>query len=284
MKPLNPLMAALLAASSAAFLLPRTTYADDAASGNCLAKIKDEADPRNAMTCLVATQGDAFKDIGERLADFIQGKDFKGRGYLTDGLRKDAKLLPAALDEAKKWPEKNKDKPADVAILYFVIGPGDKGLPAWTQLSPSLTKMKDLKTTLRQRLEISLAGAQWTAKRRIPQSGAADAVDAFLVDASSRAYTVFNDTRTPAELKLSVDLNDVTGVTAPTVGDSRKGALDTTGAGFGFNDLYINGAVVQDVWGTKDDGFRRISMKMYTVKQADGSLQNMIGIVDITPG
>ncbi|MDE2511907.1 MAG: hypothetical protein KGL74_12365, partial [Elusimicrobia bacterium] len=170
------------------------------------------------------------------------------------------------------------------AILYFVIGPGDKGLPAWTQLSPSLTKMKDLKTTLRQRLEISLAGAQWTAKKRIPQSGAADAVDAFLVDASSRAYTVFNDTRTPAELKLSVDLNDVTGVTAPTVDGSRKGALDTTGAGFGFNDLYINGAVVQDVWGTKDDGFRRISMKMYTVKQADGSLQNMIGIVDITPG
>ncbi|MFI5346930.1 MAG: hypothetical protein ACHQ51_11205 [Elusimicrobiota bacterium] len=298
MKPLNPLMAALLVASSASFVLPRNASANGllphpataspdastASTAGCLDKIKDETDPRNAMTCLVATQEGAAKDIGERFAAFIQGKDFKGRGYLTDKLRQDAKLLPLAVAEAKNWPEKNKNKPTDVAILYLVLGPGDGGYPAWTAASPVLTKTKDLKTTLRQRLEIALASAQWTSKKKIPQSGVADAVDSFLIDASSRAYTVFGDTRTTAELKISIDVNDVTSPVAPTVGDSRHNALDTSGAGFGYNDLYVNGAVVQDVWGSKDDGFRRISMKMYTIKQADGSLQNMIGIVDITPG
>lgn len=292
MKPLNPIMAALLAASSAAFALPGTAHANEAA-GNCLEKIKDETDPRNAMTCLVANEPGANKDIGARFAEFVQGKDSKGRSYLTDDLRKSKTLMPAVVKEAQDWPEKNKATPGWAAILYFVIGPGSSASPAWVQKAPVLAKLDKAdqsKSKLRERLEIFLADAKWTGDRRISLSKTDRAVDNFLIEASSYAYKVFIDTRTQAEIKISIDGNNTTEPEPPVVGGgARKNPLDSSGAGFGFNDLYgPPGAIVQDVWGTHDDGYRRISMKMYTIKitQADGTeaLQNMIGIVDITPG
>lgn len=322
MKPLNPLMAAVLAASSAAFMLPGTAFsyfvtdcsnggpncvpvqpagalpvptskiadASPAAAltGDCLKTIKTETDPRNAMTCLVATQAGATKDIGARFAEFLQAKDFKGRGYLTPKLRKDKTLLPAVIKEAQDWPEKNKKDPAAIAILYIVVGPGSAGTPAWVATSPALAESltSDTNTKLSRRLAISLAGARWTDKNQISQSGAANAVDAFFLDAANRAYTVFQDTRTESEATGSVEQNKPTDGNPPEVGGgTRKNPLDSSGAGFSFDDMYGKpGAVVEDVWGDKDDGYRRISMKMYTVKQDDGSLKTMVGIVDITPG
>lgn len=286
MKPLNPIMAALLAASSATFALPRTASANAGAADKCLEKIKDETDPRNAMVCLVATQPNAAKDIGARFGEFLQAKDFKGRGYLTSKLRKDKTLLPAVIKEAQDWPGKNMDRPGWAAILYFVIGPGAAPAPAWVATSPLLTKTFASNTKLSRRLAISLAAAHWTDTNQISQSGAANAVDAFFLDASSRAYTVFRDTRTENEAKGSIDQNNTTETLPPEVGGgTRKNPLDSSGAGFSFEDMYGKPwAVVQDVWGAKDDGYRRISMKMYTVKQDDGGLKSMVGIVDITPG
>src|SRR4051794_39500083 len=110
MKPLNPIMAALLAASSASFALPGTAVAKEpAAAANATAKAakaktaaqkaaaaKAIADAKAAaakpgdaghaqavkdlnfvlprLIELVDRNADARKDIGERLAKFIQGK------------------------------------------------------------------------------------------------------------------------------------------------------------------------------------------------------------------
>ena len=54
-------------------------------------------------------------------------------------------------------------------------------------------------------------------------------------------------------------------------------------AGFAFDDLYRRGAKVARVYTPTDEGYRLLSMKIYTTKQGAGALQSMIGIVDITP-
>lgn len=315
MKPLNPIMAALLAASSASFALPGTAVAKEpAAAANATAKAakaktaaqkaaaaKAIADAKAAaakpgdaghaqavkdlnfvlprLIELVDRNADARKDIGERLAKFIQGKS-AGQQYLTDGLLKDETLLKAAVAVAKEWPEKSKDKSGKVAALYFVIGPETDQLPAWAP-----AEFKDrFKPGMEWgvRLAAVLTSVHWSDSRRVAQQDAANGTVAFLNDAADRAQKIVDDTRTKEEAAGSVEDNNVTATQPPVVG--RPNPLDTTGSGFGFNDLYgPPGAIVQKVYGAGDDGYRTLSMKMYTIMK-DGKMQNFIGIVDITAG
>lgn len=81
-------------------------------------------------------------------------------------------------------------------------------------------------------------------------------------------------------------LSDVRAPAAPTfapVSYASEGS-STGGTAFDFDGLYRRGAVVAYVWGPVDinSGYREISMKLYSIKQSDGSLLSMIGIVDIT--
>jgi hypothetical protein len=74
---------------------------------------------------------------------------------------------------------------------------------------------------------------------------------------------------------------------AQTVADETSAASSSsliTGASFGFDELYKTGAEVADVYGPGDQGYRTLSMKVYTIRDTDGNLINQIGIVDITPG
>lgn len=276
MKPLKPVMAALLAASSAAFALPGIAFADDAAHAQAV-KDKDLLVPR--YIDVIGRTPEARKGVGERLAKFVQGRE-PGKQYLTDGLLKDEKLLKSVLAVVKKWPEENKDKPGKVAKLYYVIGPEGADLPKW---SPAEAKGK-FKPGLEWsgRLAEALKSAGWSDKKQVAQTDAANAIVAFLNDAADWAQKVLDDARTKEEGAGSVDRNDTTGAVVPTTGGPRKNPLDASGAGFGFDDLYRTGAVTGKVYGPKDDGFRELSMKIYTVRNDDGTMQNMIGIVDIT--
>lgn len=277
MNPLKPIMAALLAASS--FALPGTALASDAAPDAAhLQAVRDINVVLPRLIDILGHDAQARKDVGERLAKFVQGTGGDSQ-YFTDGLLKDKTLLPAAVAAAKDWPEKNKDKPGGIAALYFVVGPDALPLPSWAP--PEFGDKFKPGLEWGGRLRDALKSAHWSDSSRVAQSDAANGTIAFLNDAAARAQKILDDVRTKKEVGDSADANDTTGTTPPIV----RNPLDSTGAGFGFDDLYKNGAVVQDVWGAGDDGYRRISMKMYTVKvPPDNHLQNMIGIVDITPG
>ena len=51
---------------------------------------------------------------------------------------------------------------------------------------------------------------------------------------------------------------------------------------YSFHNLYEDGGLVADVYRDRADGYRRLSIKMYTLKDTDGTLSNRVGIVDIT--
>ncbi|HAZ09250.1 MAG TPA: hypothetical protein DCZ01_12190 [Elusimicrobia bacterium] len=257
MKPLNPVMAALLAASSAA-VPPGMALAAEAA-GTCSEQAWAEKSPVNAVACLIDKDSAARAEVGERFASFLKPE-----------LAKDDKALAGALAEAKKWAA---EQPAGrVAELYFVMGPqADKELPSWVKADPLLAK------TFKPGMKFSkrLVGALKDGK-----IAAADGVKAFLDAASAEAAKILNEAQTQKEITLSVGKNETTDVKAPP---ARKGsALDGAASGFEFADLYEKGAYVVKVYGPKDDGYRTLSFKMCTVKDDKNNLQNMIGIVDIT--
>ena len=289
MKPLKPVMAALLAASSAVSS-PGISYAGLGASAStptsapvkpAVACPADEKNPVNALTCLIQQKPEVRAAIGARLAEFVQSTDASGRDYLTKELRADKATLPGVLAVAQKWPETNKDKPGVVAVLYFVIGPSGNA-PAWAQ---STVLAKTLKPGMMwaARLSDALATRKWTAEKKLAQSGAAEAAVAFLNDAADQAQKVLDDPRTKKDIQLSIGANDTTAPVVPTTGPKRN-PLDGTGAGFSFNDMYVKGAEVVNVYGPNDDGYRTLSVKVYTTKDASGNLISQVGIVDITAG
>ncbi|MBI3564275.1 MAG: hypothetical protein HY079_03655 [Elusimicrobia bacterium] len=297
MKPLNPVMAALLAAASATFASPGLAHAAKARppktpagatrapAADCLKALDDAGtDSVNALTCLVEKKPEARRDIGERLASLLQGKD-PGRQYVADDLLKDETLMKGVLAVAREWPEKNAKTPAKVAVLYFVVGPETAELPAWAQVAALKTKFKP-KMLWSDRFAEMMTSRHWSDAKQIKPSDAANSAVAFLEDAAAQAKAVLDDPRTKKAVEDSIAANETTGTVAPTVsGDGApRNPLDGTGSGFGFEDLYVTGAEVRDVYGAKDDGFRRISMKIYSSRDANGNPINRIGIVDITPG
>ena len=277
---MKPVLAALLAASSAAFALPgisRAALLDGAPAGA-------EKNPVNALASLIAREPEARKDIGERLARFVAGQDESGRRYVTAGLLGDAQALPAALEAAKAWPEKNKDNPGKIAVLYFVMGPDGGSLPEWAQ-TPLLTATFQPKMTWSARLADALASRHWTDASQIAQSGAVETTAAFLDDAAEQARKVLEDPGPKkdfsAEITAAFGAPDAIAVAAST---AAPGPSALGGSGFGFDDLYKTGAEVANVYGPYDQGYRTLSMKVYTMRDANGDPINKIGIADITAG
>lgn len=69
---------------------------------------------------------------------------------------------------------------------------------------------------------------------------------------------------------------------APTPGyPVALAAAAVQAQGFDFDSLYVRGAVAMDIWGPKDKVSRRMSAKLYTVRQ-DARLVEKLGIYDIT--
>ena len=301
MKPLKPVMSALLAASSAAYA-PGISYANGpfapvkpsgpltvetptAESVTASAAVGDD-NPINLLSKIVAENPAARKDIGERLARFVQGTNPKERTYLTPELLADKAVLPSVVAVAKDWPETNKDKPGMVAVLYFVIGP-DGDLPAWAQ-GPVLSKTLVPGMKWNRRLQAALATADRRDPLTIAGQDAANQTVRYLNEAATWAQKVFDDPRTRKDILASIKDNATTApVVVVTGGTSTTDrSNDPTGSGFDFKALYQTGAKVWDVYGPNDGGkFRTLSMKVYSSRDATtGQIVNSIGIVDITAG
>ena len=291
MKPLKPVMAALLAAASATFALPGISHANTpqpagAPAGQASSCSSPQTDSLAILTCLVAQDRAVQEDIGKRLARFVLSKDAKGDySYLLIRDDKDLTFLGAVGAAAQKWPSAGidgKGSPGDVAVLYFVLGPDD-GQPAWAKANPVLAKTLAPGMKWNGRLQTALDNAGWTKTKKMPPTAVDDGgLTAFLNAASAEAMIVFKDQRTVKEIADSTAANDTTAVKSTTI-EGKSPRLDGTGSGFGFDDLYKTGAEVENVYGPHDNGFRTLSMKVYTTKDADGNLINQIGIVDITP-
>jgi hypothetical protein len=269
MKPLNPIMAVLVIASVGALPL-RTLAADGAATAP--ASTPEDKNPVNVMAKIFAENPSARKDAGKRFEEFLLNPDSGGKSFVGDGV--DTKALGAV---AREWGE-SAGGPGPVATLYFVAGPG-LSVPGWAVKDPVLSKTFTSGMKWEGRLRAALA--DWTGKNKIDKTKEKGEVTAFLNDASAKAAAIFADPRTKEEIDLSIDANNTT---APVVPDTHRAGsrLDGATRQYTLEDLYRDGAVVQDVAGANDPNSRKISMKIYTKRMPDGTTRNEIGIFDIT--
>lgn len=274
MKPLYPLMAAIAALATVS---PSQALAGGPTSGtNDTAKVVTTTQKvaPNEIAAVLKAKPEAVADAGARIASFMLDADKEGKSFVAPGINR------TPLEEvAKAWAKK--EDAGKVAMLYFVAGPG-KTQPDWAKKDEFLSKvfLPDMKWE--QRLRVALV--DWTGKAQIAKTAEAKAAEAFLNDAAAKAATVFADPRTTQEIKDSANANNTTGVVVPKpTGTGAGSTVLGAGQGYGFDDIYVAGAVVQDVYGPKDEGSRRISMKIYTSRDPEtGELVNKIGVFDIT--
>ncbi len=282
MKPLNPIMAVLVIASVGASPL-RTLAADGAATAPA-ATVEDK-NPLNVMSKILSENASAREDAGKRMEEFLFSVNPNGKYFVGDGVDKVA--LGAV---ARAWGQTT-GPVGSVAVLYFVAGPG-LSAPGWAQKDPVLSKTFVSGMKWEGRLRGALAapepkdpnwkGKDWTGAHQINKTQEKSQVTAFLNDAATTAAGVFADQRTKQEIDESIAANNVT---APVVPDTRRSPgsrLDGSMNQYTLEDLYTNGAVVKEVAGPKDPNSRRISMKLYTKRMADGTIVNEIGVFDIT--
>ncbi len=290
MKPPKPVMAAILAASSAMLASPRPSFAATAADiPSCLKSLQNSdkaAGAVNILTCVDHADPVVEKDIGDRLVSFLFSPNSDGKTYVTDDLRtadpaKDPvrRGLEAEVHAWVKQADANK-----VAYLYFVMGPGDQNPPWASEGSDKYGLAKFLKPRGPWVKDLEAYLEPWTASK-IARTASADDVGRFLDATAHEASTVLfqNKDLTLDQLAARIKQNETTGLTPPTEHASTRNPLDGSGAGFDFHALYEAGAVVRDIQSPGDKGYRRVSMKIFTQKNPDGSTQNMISIVDITP-
>lgn len=276
MKPLYPIMAALLTVSVGA--LPHRAWAGETTTAT---ETKPENDPLVVLRGVFEKKPEAREDAGARFARYILGKDSKGRTYAADDLLADDKLKNAVTAAATKWAKEAKVE--EVTELYAVMEP-DAPVPAWVKNDPLLTRAFPSQRSWKTRLEGKLDA--W-AEAKISARDAANGTGAFLDEAAKFAREVILDPRSAQELRDSIAANNTTTPVVPGgpggsgTGNRRNGNIGSSQQ-YSFADLYENGAIVQNVYGEGDEGARRISMKMYTRRLEDGTVVNEIGVFDIT--
>ncbi|MFI5360633.1 MAG: hypothetical protein ACHQ49_01585 [Elusimicrobiota bacterium] len=305
MKPLKPVMAALLAAASATFASPGISRAEivdrsqvpapatpvsvHAKKGPDCPTDGSQTDPINEIGCLIKAHPDqANKDIGDRLVSWVSGGvtqgDKKGRQYLVESLKQDQAFMKSVSSALRQWPEatEKQGNPNTVATLYFVIGPDAGELPTWAR-TPLLVKNFKTDLPFRGRLEDALVSLGWAGNRQIGQTVASDNLAAFLLSATESLEKVFGDGRPKWQIEKSVGDNDTT-KPEPGTGKEKAERATVTGVGFDHEYLYVQGAKSGPI-NKPGEGFRRLSMKVYTVKDPDSDrLVSKLGIVDITEG
>ncbi len=273
MNPLNPVMAVLVAAFVGALPL-RARAADGGKIDDPAAAAVAEEDTNqvNVLAKILAENSAARADAGQRIERFLLDADSEGKSFVAADV--DAAALGAV---ARAWGE-SAAAPGKVALLYFVAGPGPT-VPGWALADPVLSKTFRPGMKWEGRLRTALA--DWTGRSRIDRTKEKSSVTAFLNDAAAKADSVFRDARVRHELDLSVDQNNA----PPLVLGSGGGAgsrLNAPARPYTLGDLYVDGAVVGEVYGPRDPNSRKISMKIYTKQLEDGSMVNEIGIFDIT--
>ncbi|HAM35571.1 MAG TPA: hypothetical protein DEB40_02060 [Elusimicrobia bacterium] len=243
---------------------------------------KGQGDEENLVVALnkllIANPDVVGKDMAERFAEYMdKGED--GR-FISDAVRNNPEELKRLKATPLAWVQKRvADKDSiSVAELYFVLGAGDKS-PAWAAGKPLLLKALTAKDTQRSR---NFAEGMKPYAQKPCQSGKIDEwAYTFLTDAAQKAHAVLADARLKGELSGNILAQQPENAVP---GSTGKGGPNLTGAAksFDFDSLFVKGAVIgQNVYAPGDKVSRKISIKMYTVKE-NGQPVNKIGIFDVT--
>lgn len=272
MKPLNPIMAVVLA--SAVGASPLTAFATDGVV-SVPAGVPVAAESANSITRLTTLLSDkesaAVADVGRRVSDFVLKTDDAGASFVASGVNEE--VISAVVE---RWTKEQ--APSDRAMFYFVIGTGD-AVPGWVTADELLSKTLPPKREAEKRLRKALE--RFTKDAKIAAGLEADSTSAFLNTAVAEAKKVFDDDREMPAVDDSVARNNTTATRVPSTsgtGQQFDGALRE----YSLQDLYSEGAVVKNLSGPNDKNSSTISMKIYTKRLPDGTVVNEIGIFDIT--
>ncbi|NNN05414.1 MAG: hypothetical protein HKL90_05900 [Elusimicrobia bacterium] len=285
MKPYSPVMAAVWAAVWAACLSPRPVFADAAATKAPIPASKPApsaktADAPHALEALIKKGDQAKKDVDQAVQALVLDPKKK---YAADDVRASAEDATLIAAEVGKWV---KASPLSAATLYFVLASKDPA-PDWIKNDPTASKLftpgqYDLPACLADRLSTP-PGSQVGL---IQQAGLAASLGNFLQAAGLDAQKVLLDCGHKRQIENSIAANDQGTNPAPMSpqygnGNGGGNVLQNAPAS-SFQNLYVDGAVVANVYRDKQDGYRKLSIKEYTVKDANGQLVSKIGVVDIT--
>ena len=278
MKPLNPIMAVLAIASVGVF--PLRALAADGKAPAVVVKTPDgvavaaaDTNSITKLTEILNKNSKAKDDVGQRVTDFLLKPDAAKKSFVAADV--DAAALAAV---AKEWTKKQ--TPGSLAMLYFVVGVGPTP-PDWVKNDDFLKKTVLPEREAEGRLRTALSGYT-DPGGQIKKTREKDASVTFLNAAVVEAKKIFDDPRPKKVVNTDINQNDNTGANPP---DGTRGAgsrLNGASQQYTMKDLYLDGAVFGDVSGPKDEHSRKISMKIYTKRNADGSTTNEIGIFDIT--
>ena len=185
MKPLNPIMAVVLATAVGA--MPPMAFATGG-TVTVPAGVPVDGDSQNSITRLTELLGNkdsaAVTDVGQRLAKFMLEPE-DGASFVAAGVN------AAALDAAAKaW---TKEQPAGpLAVLYFVVGTGSIS-PSWVTSDSLLSKTLPPKRRVEGKLRKALE--RFTQDAQIAPGAEADAAGAFLNVALAEAKKALDDDR-----------------------------------------------------------------------------------------
>jgi len=292
MKPLNPIMAALLAAVSATLASPRLAFATPAAGTAAVqtprAKPAGDATPDDftALAALLKTSGPAKAGVSARVQKYVLDDKLK---FANDAARGSAEVKKEVAAETDHWIS---TAPANAAHLFYVLS-FTQPAPDWAKGDATLQKMfgggdtRDLKACLDDRLT---KGSQSQVGKIAATRGVSRAVGNFLIAAGTEADNVLLDCDQTQRRLAEKDIKDKQdGPSAPTVpgtglGNGGNGQPDplATNKSYGMDDLYVQGAKVAYVYRDAQDGYRLLSIKLYSIPQPNGGVKNELGIVDIT--
>ncbi len=313
MNPLNPILAALLAVPAFAANSPAPTASAPASAqpasapaSASTAKAKPKA--KVTATATAAPKAKCPDAMNDKDASALDGlicivkSDRTGAAFrLAQWARVDRKYInpsgSAAYNDIVnrtigEWV--NKANGERLAVLYLVVGPQSDTLPSWEN-KPALVGRFKPNGDFSKELVAALDKKGWAKNQIKEDKDTAANVKKLLDEASSTAYGIWRRTlppppNLPVKSDAVVDAKAGGGVATQGAGASESAGSAFNTAGFGFNSLYRQGAKVGNIYGPDDKGcegvhcHREISLKIHSVRAADGSFYNVIAIIDLNKG
>lgn len=244
---------------------------------------------------IAANPAAAQASLTDRFYKFLTEDD----KYVSDTVRGKADVMKNLKTYTEAWVKTQiaEGKTGDLATLYIVMGSGTPA-PDWAVKDPLIGKaLADLLQAAARlpKLKTAMANDGWTqkgigGKKGYVAAGKQDEIIAFFSNAPKDAKTggatfwaiaVLNENRLDSDLKTSIIAREEKPQVPGRTGGGGEIIKDPVKA-FGFDALYNRGGVSDIVFADGDPVSRKISMKLYTTREPDGTLSTKIGIFDIT--
>lgn len=244
------------------------------------------------------------QSIADRFTDFMFGKAAQ-QSYIAQSFEAAATFEAEKAKVAEAMRAKvaalagTEEGKRQLAVLYYVMGDARAAGAQWLGEIPELAEIRQplkLREQLDSRMTIfSRAGGTRENPNEIgvsPFNGSEPDrwIESFINEGAARAQGIFTNrhlTKEDIDREITGREEDPTlRVGGGTRRPGRRGGPlnDSPVRGFGFDDMYVKGAVTGPMWvpGTDPKEYRRISMRIYTKMNPDGTKTEELGIFDIT--